>query len=173
MDDSVKTEARALIGEARSGDFAGFAAGFDGFLADWAGVSNATWLQDVANASVTFAYDSTELAAWYARENDGIPGPNPYPAIRGYVFVPGAGSSGSALDRAEIDAWLAANNYSAPGLDIVLSSPGANHPPLGTSLSGGFASAPLSVAFTRGTLDFGPDPDPAPAMDAAAFAFLQ
>ena len=173
MDDSVKAEARALIAEARAGDFSSFRSGFDGFLADWAGVPNATWLQDAANANVTFAYDTAELSAWYARENDGIAGPNPYPAIRGYVFNPGPGSPGGALDRAEIDAWLAANHYIAPGLDTVLVGNGTNNPPFGTSLSGGFTTASLSVAFARGTLSIGPNPDPAPAIDAGAFAFLQ
>ena len=93
MDDSVKAGARALIAEARSGDFAGFTAQFDAFLADWAGVSDATWLQNENNVYVAFAYDEAEYNAWFVREYDGIPGPNPYPAIRGYVFKPGLGES--------------------------------------------------------------------------------
>jgi hypothetical protein len=66
--DALKAEAKALINQARSGDYTAVLAGFDDFLADWAGVSDAKWLDQ-----------SAETCVFMLKDIYGVP--------KGYIFI--------------------------------------------------------------------------------------
>lgn len=171
-DASLKQGARDLIATARGGDFAGFKADFDAMLAEWAGVQNAVWLQDAPVVSAVLVFDADAFASDYDFVSASGGSPLELPPVRGYIFI--TGNPDSAY-QAEIDAWLAGNDYVVPGLGGNLATgPGI----FSVSINGAVLGAPVSVS-TRGPTAItgqtfgGTDPDPAPAMDATAFAFLQ
>lgn len=170
QNDQLKVDAHALIDQAKAGNFGNFADNFDDLLADWAGVADVVWMQDAPELSAAFAFDETEYAEWLVRENDGIAGANPLPTIRGYVFRSGSAFTPDAEYDAQVAAWLATNGYVAPGFDGDISTSGG--PQLAVSINGGFTQQTLPFRIVPGTIG-GADPTPAPAMDAAEFAFLQ
>ncbi|MCP4195179.1 MAG: hypothetical protein GY768_31650 [Planctomycetaceae bacterium] len=168
QDGGLKQDAHDLVADARAGDFTAFGSAFDTFLADWSGVSDAVWMQDAPVLSAAFAFDATEYADWLAAWNAGDQ--QPLPTIRGYVFDESLLAAGN---DAEVADWLAANGYVAPGLDLSISHP-SGFPDLSVQINGGISAAPMPLLplTSRGTIDL-ENPDPAPGMDASAFAFLQ
>ncbi|NJO32016.1 MAG: hypothetical protein HC869_01655 [Rhodospirillales bacterium] len=180
MDDSVKAEARALIAEARSGDFNGFITQFDGFLADWAGVEDAIWRQDT-EVEAFFAYDREHLRdynAWKAAHPDvvingvrypGAPYPGPKPEIKGYAFA-----LEPLIDHVfggpgfELEEWLEENDFILAYNEDENFVPASTIAPSGVVVGGSGGT----VTVTIPPRVFGEDSD-APEMDATDFAFLQ
>ncbi|RVT87169.1 hypothetical protein DXV76_03540 [Rhodobacteraceae bacterium CCMM004] len=159
-DSGLQVAADVLIADARAGKFGAFFSGFDDFLADWAGVSDTRWMQDVSGLGVYFAYRAADIQSWQSGD--------PAPEIMGYVFAEGIDS-----DYSGVQDWLDANGYVLPSR--VLSSSPSEYPTY-VSLNGpNFLSVSSGSARGVTVLDFGEtqDSDPAPAMDASAFAFLQ
>ena len=150
-------------------DWAGFLDDFEAMLLDWAGVSDAKWVDEAGFVDVYFA---REKAAGGGSDPDGLSEYNPDGDVKGYIFVP---HTSTPNDVEGLEAFLERHN--AAITDMVMADVG--QPPPGVRLLDGQIAPDWSYSgqtWWGGILDITPDPEPEPiggGLPATHFAFLQ